>query len=515
MRLILKQRRRLVLIIGSLYSVSAYAEDKAVEPALTVRAVGPDRQAAAVLKLFEGAKATSPAAAMAGWRRAAREPNGLPKAVQAVAAAFNPEMVAEWRAFRDTVLTAGLDPEGLPHWSAVAPHDDGALAAMVTSMRLSGGGDEPPLGSSRVERLGGEGSALAAVTTRGTAFASTRDDLAAALARLSRSQVDAMADLLPLRPEDSGFRFVFDPACLPAEFPASVIQARAVAGARAAGLEAMAGFLSLRDDHLDLDLASRFSAESPSLLDTPAVDPAWLSWMPADATLAAATLATGPGPAFWDALFQVADRVDRADPVRSQLQPLRVRLNLTAALRGVRLEADLWPLLRGASGGVLGEPTRSGNVSGAILTLHTDRPEDADRILKRVVQPSIAGAARVGGKPVEAIARGTTVVVAWGEGALATALKSAELPDRSAATIIGRDDRPIGRAAFFRPILVDFSRFDGADSPLTRTFAEAAPVVWRGGWAGGRAWDVVRWGDLRRSVARFLDRVPQAPAEAP
>lgn len=509
------RRVGLMLALSMGLATATIADDKAVEPALVVQAVGPDRQAEAVLKLFEGSKAPSPAAAMANWRRATGNPDGLPKTLQAVAAMVNPEMVAEWRAFRDAVLAVGFEPNGAMQWSAVAPHDDGALAAMVTSLRLSGGIDEPPLAGTPVERLGAEGAALAAVTPRGTAFASRRAELAAALDRLSHERAEPALDLLALVPEDSGFRFVFGPSGLAAGPAGSVIPSQVVAGLRAAGLEASAGFLSLRGDHLDLDLVSRFADGRPALLDTAAVDPGWLSWMPADATLAAAALATGRGPAFWDALFEVADRVDRADPARAQLQPLRVRLNLMATLRGVRLEVDLWPLLRGVSAGMLGDPARPGRVAGAILTLHAERSEDAERILRRVVQPALAGAGRIGGKPVEAAARGNTVVVGWGEGMLAAALKSAEDPARGAATFIKGDDRPVGRAGVFRANLADLPSFGGPDSPLSATLAEAAPVIWRGGWAGGRAWDVVRWGDLRRSVARFLDRVSQAPPEVP
>ncbi|WP_068410311.1 hypothetical protein [Planctomyces sp. SH-PL62] len=532
-------RGKLATLALLLVATAALAEDGAVEPAIVVRAVRPDQQAEAVIRLFEGSRAAHPAAAMAAWRRATGDANALGKPIQAVAAMFNPEMTAEWRAFQDAELVAGLDLADGWQWFATVPHDGGEIAALVTSLRLSGGADEPPLGEPplAVQRLGGPGAAMAAVSPGGTVFGSRRPELAEALARLRAplGPKEEPTDLLPLTAEDSGFRLVFEPGRLPGDFRAAPNPSRLLAAAKSTGLEAVVGFLSLRDDHLGLDLASRFDPARPTaLLKTPPIDPAWLAWMPSDSTQAAVALALGREPAFRDALFDVVDRIDRADPARAQLQPLRVRLNLLATVRGVRLEADLWPLLRGASLATFADPEKPGTTSGALLALHTDRSEDADSILRRVVLPlaplfggsrpangpaeAVATLGRASGRPVEAVASGTTVLVGWGEGAVATALKSAQAPERSVAGLIGGDEsRPVGRAGVFWPGRAGLPIPGGDDpaSPLAATLAESAPVVWRGGWEGGRAWDVIRWGDLRRSVARFLERVPQAPPEAP
>ena len=52
----------------------------AVEPpAIVVRAVRPNQQASAVLQLFDGARAPSPAAAMAAWRAATANINQVGK----------------------------------------------------------------------------------------------------------------------------------------------------------------------------------------------------------------------------------------------------------------------------------------------------------------------------------------------------------------------------------------------------------------------------------------------------
>jgi hypothetical protein len=58
-----------------------------------VRLVHPERQAAEVLRLFEGTCATSPAAALTAWKRSNPRPGWLAKPLEAVIATFNPGMV--------------------------------------------------------------------------------------------------------------------------------------------------------------------------------------------------------------------------------------------------------------------------------------------------------------------------------------------------------------------------------------------------------------------------------------
>ena len=77
---------------------------------LIVRVVHPDRQAAAVLRLFEGSRAASPAAALATWKQATRNPGQLGKPLEAVIAMCNPDMVAEWRVLDGAELHLGFDP---------------------------------------------------------------------------------------------------------------------------------------------------------------------------------------------------------------------------------------------------------------------------------------------------------------------------------------------------------------------------------------------------------------------
>ena len=103
----------------------------------------------------------------------------------------------------------------------------------------------------------------------------------------------------------------------------------------------------------ELELGQSVSSPGP---DAPAIDPAWLKWVPADEAAAFASIALGRGPAFWDGVFAAADRVDRVDPARANLAPLRTRVNLLAAAAGARLEADLWPHLRGMTFALLTDP---------------------------------------------------------------------------------------------------------------------------------------------------------------
>ena len=161
-------RTMLALCVGvMLFSEDIRGQETGTGPEIVFRLVHPDRQAATILHLFEGCRVPHPAAALAAWKRATGDPKQLGKPIEAVISFFNPEMVREWGVLHEAEFQLRLDPEdGSARWRFAAPRDDGTLAALITALRLTGGGDEAPLADGRraVERLGGPG---AAVATRG------------------------------------------------------------------------------------------------------------------------------------------------------------------------------------------------------------------------------------------------------------------------------------------------------------------------------------------------------------
>jgi hypothetical protein len=174
----------LALIAGLLVMqprASAIEHEQATsgEP-IVVRLIHPDRQAAAVLRLFEGCAAPHPAAALAAWKLSTREPDQLGKPLEAVISFFNPEMVREWSVLHEARFQLGFDPEtGSGRWRLKVPGDDGTLTALITALRLSGGSSEAPVGNGTiaVHRLGGQGAAVAARDGGGVVLASSRAEL--------------------------------------------------------------------------------------------------------------------------------------------------------------------------------------------------------------------------------------------------------------------------------------------------------------------------------------------------
>jgi len=487
--------------------------EAAPRPAVTIRLVGPDRQLDRFLALFQGAKAPSPAAALAGWKRApaAVGPGALTKRGEAILALGNPAMVRELRTLDGTEVAIGFDDAGRARWSATVPADDGTFAALATALALSGGGVEEAIGPARVDRLGPPGSALMAQVGATVVAAGTRPDLRAAL------------DRLPLEPPapGPGLRFRLDPAALGTAGPQP--RGRLAAALRALGCREIRGDAGLDGESLALIVTGRWP-------DRPAggrpLDPAWLDWLPADRTFAAVALALDPRPEAWDAAFAAADRVDKADPARAHLAPLRSRLNLLALAAGVRPEADLWPHLLGVSAAVTAEP--SGPVDGALVALHLDGEAAAVRVADRVL-PRLAARLRLeapeapapapdgvrnfgqlAGRPLQSARRGATLLIGWGEPTLPAAFAAQAHPDRSIGNAFRSARGPLAprRAGACWP-----GRLPGlpADSPLGFALGAAPPVLWSGGGDGPATRDEVRWTGLRGVIRRFLDRLPMDP----
>ncbi len=264
----------------------------ASEP-ITIRLVHPDRQAAAMLRLFEGCAAPHPAAALAAWKRSTRDPGQLGKPLEAVISFFNPEMVREWGVFHDARFQLGFDPEtGLRRWRLAVPGDDGTLAALVTAMRLSGGSDEPPVGNGMmaVNRLGGPLAAVAARGARGVVLASSRAELDRSLSpgipsATARPEAPHILERAgpPVLAGDSGLLFQIEPGRLTVPAHGTVATRRLIELARGLGCRLITGSLGLVGEQLDLEIASQLepggrsaTGDSGSL----AIDPRWLTMDP-------------------------------------------------------------------------------------------------------------------------------------------------------------------------------------------------------------------------------------------
>ncbi len=183
--------------------------------------------------------------------------------------------------------------------------------------------------------------------------------------------------------------------------------------------------------------------------------------MPIRDAVAFVSIAMGHGTAYWDSVFSLADRVDRAAPARANLAPLRTRLNLLATAAGTRLEVDLWPHLRGITFCVLADADEPARIRRALVALHVDKDATARGIANELVprlvrlaagsKPAKPAAAepevpaeplrtlklgRVLGGPLEVTTRGRTVLIGWGVGTLETALDShGHLEDPSAVLL--------------------------------------------------------------------------------
>jgi len=476
-------------------------------PAVSVRLARPDLQAGAVLDLFRGSRAASPAAALAAWKHAGRGRDALPKPLEAAIAALNPATAAELRRLDGATLVIGGGPGPL-RWRAAFPADDGTLADLIEALALTDGGLDPPLDGRQVLRLGGPGSA---VSTR----REDRVDLASDRDGLNPAPADDADDARP-----PGAYARLDPAAAASLGLKPVLRAAASA-LRAAGGRSLDAALTLTGETLVLRAETRLepaAAVDPPRADLePAVEPAWLDAVPASG--AAAVLAVALGPGAVDSAFAALDGFERGGgkyPAGVEPAPWRVRVNLLAAAAGVRPEVELWPDLRGVTVGLLAADGRPGP-AGVVAALHLATPAAAGRVAGRVLPRLAALYLRadpgvLAGRPLAWAVRGPTVLLGWGVGALESALGAWDHPSRSARSAVsaGWGPTPPGRAGAFWP-----GRLAGpvAGPDLARAWADAPPVVWQGRTdrRAGAATDLIRWPDLRAFVAQTLDALPLEP----
>ncbi|MHB1558644.1 MAG: hypothetical protein ACYC61_14395 [Isosphaeraceae bacterium] len=539
----------MAVAVAGLLSRRAVAGD-GVDPwaAFVVRVVHPDRQAAEVIRLFEGARWADPAAALAVWKQAqpASPDRPMNKPAEAIIAMFNREMVPEWRAFDGAELRIAVGADGgALHWFARVPHDDdGVLGAGITAMRLTYPEDRPIAVGGRehpVARLGRSGVPLAGQDGSLVVVAGSREALRRGLeigAQGDRWDDRAIGGGSAPGPEpvlpDSGVVFRLLPGELPDPRAAGLplAPAQAVEALRAMGCRRIDGTACLKDGTLALDVFSAIDGPpgrrpiGPAL-DSPAVDAKWLNSLPSAGVMAFVSMAVDPRAPAWDRAFALADRIERIDPARARVSPLRVRLNLIAAAAGLKLEADLLPRVRGVSFALVGEANRPGRVGGALVVLHLDDAEVARRIVRdastRIAAvlgaqgPAAAGDAG-GPRAVVVRAHGNDLRLAWGRARAAAAsddpppagqsmadvcrgwaAKGGPTPTRVGAFWPGRLWQPPARATASWP--------DGS----LAAFTEDPPAVWWGWDEPGGMHDHVRWRGLDQRVRQLLATLP-APA---
>ena len=550
----------LIAVIGSLANGNERGESPEAGDTLVIRLVHPERQAAEVLKLFDGARVPHPAAALAGWKRATRGPNPLGKPFEAVIAVFNPEMAQEWRVMHDAELCVDLgSADGKARWYAVVPRDDGTISAAVTAMRLTAGSTEPSLTDlgkeMEVERLGPAGAAVSARTGDRLVFGGTREELLRGLRRnwvlsaiVAAPQVTRRISAIPGRENrvESGLIFDLDPGRLNAD-AGTTTNRRAVALLQGLGCRWMSGNLGLKDDLLELEVTTLLGRTEPSrplpAAKPAAVDPSWLNWVPARDAMAVVSVAFEPGAGFWDSAFALADRVDRADPSRAQMAPLRTRFNLLATAAGARPEVDLWPHLRGVTACLIGDPKQPGHPVGFLLVLHADDDAGARRLAIEVLPrlsalltgnkpggeplrkppPGQAAAdvkeadvrwlGTVGGRSLGVVREGRDVVIAWGNDVLSASKDASAWPDRSVAPLctgwVRAGKTPPQRMGAVWPARCWPSvRGLDASAPAWQALMQDPPAVWWG-WAGQpEARDSIQYSGLRQRLRQFLDHLP-------
>jgi hypothetical protein len=529
--------------------VSARAQSSPEDEALVVRLIHPDRQAARWLQLFQGTRAPHPAWALAAWKRATRDPVLLGKPLEAVIAAFNPEMVDEWSRFHDAELHLGYSArDGNPRWYARLPCDDGTIAAAISARRLTDGADEPPVLDNGKEygvlRLGPPGAPVAAQMGRALVLASSRELLGRGV---HRAQPVARTEKGDGGSLDSGLMIQLDAERLVVPTTVPLELRRMIELLRGLGCRHITGRLALSGERLALELETSLNrGGGPPRPEEPGavVQAQWLEPISSSNIMAVVTLAFEGRADFWNQAFALSDRVERVDPSRAGLAPLRTRFNLLAATSGARPEADLWPHLCGLTACVLGDPGCPGQLGGALLGLHVDRESNAARLAEQFVPQlcaAILGArpgkgpndhrdeapergraaeapiplGMLGGRALEVCRRGRSVWIGWGREVLSKSVKTTPPSDSLASVCTGwgregkhAPDRlgAIWPARCWLPV-----RTPREGSAALSVLQADPPVLWWGWSSREEAVDSVQWPALHERVRRFLDQIPLEP----
>ena len=494
---------------------AGFGQEPEPAPAIRVRLDQPDEQARQAIRLFGGSKAPHPAAALAAWKRASAEPNRLGKPLEALIAALNPRMAGELESLGGAEVSIWFNPDGgQPSWCAILPNDDGTFAALATALVLSGGAAEGPMGDLAVDRLGGPGSPLMAKDPRGTLLAKSREGLERAGERLAIPP----DEIFP----NEGLSLSIEPGSLKGSKSLAVRRLAEVLRPPEASMRSKRGSISL-NTFLSFDsLIATLGYSGPRPSELAEVPARWLDAIPADRAMVGFALTTDPAARSWDALFGLADRVEKLDPGRADVASVQIRLDLLARVVGVRAETDVLLHLRGVSGWV-GSDGKV--IDGALLALHLDEQAAAERLVAKVkplpgsgpVPPIEAGQPRslglVDGRALRISRSDRSVVLTWGEGVLEASLQARDNPDRSAGPLLRkywRASSNISLAGGIWPGRVPGIWPEG--TPLAKALSEARPIAWHGGWRSASAYTaVLTWDDLDAVVRRFLDLLPLDP----
>jgi len=488
-----------------LFPMVAIADDP---PVVSVRLIRPDLQGSAVIDLFRGSRASHPAAALAAWRHANGN-HGLSKPLEALISLFNPPMVRELKAFDSAEFVLRFAPEtGAARWSALIPRDDGSLGALVTAIALTDGASDSTINGQPVMRLGPPGAPLAANLPGHMIVASDIEGL--------RSRSASKETSAPAPEGISGCRFRIDPSGLR---NLKTLNGRRLNEALIAlKCEKARGEFGLVNESLDLRLTTTLNAP---VSDSPSIDPDWLAVIPKKRLIAVAAIALDHRASALESTFALLDRVEKADPARAAVAPIRTRLNLLAAGVKVFPDQDLWPNLKGLTVVVLSDGR--GDISGGLVVLHAKDVASAKMLLDRVL-PRLAGAfvkandlepvidgvrplGQINDRPLRAKLTGKSVVVGWGD-AFEAGMEVLKNPENSAAELLrgSMGSSPLQRFGAFWPgrwrEVVDI------DSALGKSMADAPPMIWTGRRDGNTLHDQVRWDKLSGVIKRWLDALP-------
>jgi hypothetical protein len=303
---------------------------------------------------------------------------------------------------------------------------------------------------------------------------------------------------------------VLEPAPPRAEDP--LTYKRVLKGLVEAGCQRVELTSGIEGEEFRVSVLARY--QSTPWISKAKIDPDWLLPTAANELAAAFCFAVDPSPQGWNSLFSWLEGVEKADPARAGLAPLRLRVALITGGTGFRPETELYPHLRGISAYAFvgeGQPVGSG-----LVGLHFANADKArsfvETTLPRVSKQARQGEPRVAADgtrswpelgslgPVSTRAVGSTVWLGWQPGSL----------DRLKPKSEGAASAWLKETVSSRPncqrLLV--ARPNAAFEFLP----SASAILWLGTGEGAETRDEIRWTDLRGCVRATIDRFfPENP----